>query len=172
MDFKSQLIEGTAKLGIWGCGYIGFTTMVNFAKEGVYSVGYDANRDVVGKINKGECHIPNLDYWIGYYVGELIRKMMTVTTSWEAMLVGNVKVHFIAVSTEKDGEPWFDPLRDVIDKLSQREPMAENPDLVIIESTLTPGMFEGVVVSGLEKNGRMNKPFFVFLNLFNSPFSE
>lgn len=154
MDFKSKLIDGTAKLGVWGCGYIGFTTMINFAKEGVYSVGYDTNKSVVEKITSGECHIPNLDFWIGYHISDLVRKMMMVTTDWEAMLSEDIEVHLIAVPTEKDGEPWFGPLRDVIDKLSQRNPTPQNPDLIMIESTLTPGMFDEVVVKGLETDGR------------------
>lgn len=174
MDFKSKLIEGTVKLGVWGCGYIGFTTMVNFAKEGIYSTGYDSNESVAIKIASGECHIPNLDYWIGYHISDLVRKMMVVTSNWESMLSDDIKVHLIAVPTEMNGEPWFEPLKDVVAKLSRRNPTPANPELVIIESTLTPGMFDEVVIKGLEMNGRrVGKEFMVGIaprrDWFDSP---
>lgn len=151
MNFKELLIDGKARLGIWGCGYIGFTTMVNFAKEGVYSIGYDTNQEVVDSIKSGECHIPNLDFWIGYHIGDLVKEMIDVTPNSDNMLDDDIRVHLIAVPTEKGGEPWFEPLQDVMNKIVQRK---TKPDLIMIESTLTPGMFDEVVVGTLLKGQR------------------
>ncbi len=151
MDFKSLLIDGKARLGVWGCGYIGFTTMVNFAKEGVYSIGFDVDESVVEKIKIGESHIPNIDYWIGYHIKQLVEQMIKSSSNWEVMMAEDIKVHLIAVPTELRGNPWHEPLQDVMNKLSHRQPTSDNPDLIIIESTLTPGMFDKVVVGTLEK---------------------
>lgn len=151
MDFRKLLIDGKARIGIWGCGYIGFTSMVNFAKEGVYSIGYDVDKKVVEKIGKGESHIPNLDFWIGYHIGLLVERMIKATSDWRDMMAEDVKVHLVAVPTERGGEPWFEPLQDVMDKIVQRE---TRPDLIMIESTLTPGMFDKVVVGTLLKGKR------------------
>ena len=153
MGFKEALIDGKTRLGVWGCGYIGFTTMINFAKEGVYSVGYDVDRKVVDKIKVGQTHIPNLDFWIGYHIELLVKEMINATSNWEDMMAEDIKVHLIAVPTERGGDPWHEPLQDVMNKLSRRQPTAENPDLIMIESTLTPGMFNEVVVGTLEKEG-------------------
>lgn len=153
MDFKKRLVDSEIRLGVWGCGYIGFTTMVNFAKEGIYSIGCDVNESVVVKISGGELHIPNLDFWIGYHIGDLVREMITATTDWNDMMARDVKVHLIAVPTEKEGEPWFVPLQDVMDRIAQRNVEAGNPDLIMIESTLTPGMFEQVIIRTLQAKG-------------------
>jgi nucleotide sugar dehydrogenase len=152
MGLKNLLIDGKAKLGVWGCGYIGLTTMINFAKEGIYCVGYDSSLNVMEFLERGELHIPTLDYWLGYKPDSSLMRMIKPASKWTDMLDEDIKVHLIAVPTEKKGEPWDEPLRDVLGKLSKRKPRV-CPDLIIIESTLTPGMFENIVVKTLEQNG-------------------
>lgn len=152
MSLKELLINSKARLGVWGCGYIGFTTMINFAQEGIYSIGCDVSPNVVQEIKEGKTHIPNLDFWIGYHIGDLVRNMIAATDNWKDMMADDIKVHLIAVPTERGGEPWFEPLQDVIDKLALRK-KSDVPDLVIIESTLTPGMFDKVVVATFESFG-------------------
>ena len=154
MNFKQLLIDGKTKLGVWGCGYIGFTTMINFAKEGVYSIGFDVDKNVVDKIKMGESHIPNLDFWIGYHIEALVKDMIRATPSWKDMMADDVKVHLIAVPTERGGDPWHEPLQEVMNKLTLRQVSASNPDLIMIESTLTPGMFDEVVVGTLKNANR------------------
>jgi hypothetical protein len=171
MDFKNNLINGKSKLGVWGCGYIGFTTMINFAQQGVFSRGYDVDSKVVEILNYGRPHITNIDYWLGFNVDNLIKKTITATINSEDMMSDDVNVHLIAVPTEKDGEPYFKPLKDVMNKISKKKP---NPDLIIIESTLTPGMFDDVVVGTLEKAGwKVGKDFLVGIaprrDWFDSP---
>jgi len=154
-DIRSLLVEGKAKLGVWGCGYIGFTSMVNFANEGVCVIGHDVDPSVTSSISKGELRIPNLDYWIGFPVKPLIQnKMIQTTANWEDMLDRDICVHLIAVPTEKEGEPWQEPLLDVMGKLSKRSPTPEEPDLIIIESTLTPGTFDNIVIKTLVDAGK------------------
>jgi nucleotide sugar dehydrogenase len=153
LAIKQLLIDGKARIGTWGCGYIGLTTMINFAKEGIYCLGYDANQNVLDSLSRGELHIPTLDYWLGYKPDFFLMRMIKPASKWADMLADDVKVHLIAVPTERYGEPWAEPLKDVIKKIRERKPTAENPDLVIIESTLTSGWFGGIVVKLLEEAG-------------------
>lgn len=153
-NLKNQLIEGRARLGVLGCGYIGFTSLVNFANEGVSTIGYDIDHKVAESIKKGDIQIPNLDYWLGFPIKPLINNgMITATLNWKDMLAKDIRVHIIAVPTEKNGEPWNDAIIDVVGKLSKRKPTSENPDLVIVESTLAPGTLDQVVVKILEDEG-------------------
>jgi len=152
-SLRTLLVDGKARLGVWGCGYIGFTSMINFAKEGIYVIGYDVDNKVVKSIKAGQSHIPNLDFWIGYHIDLLVKKMIKVTTDWQDMMAEDIRVHLIAVPTEKNGEPYNAPLRNVITRLSKRMPNADNPDLIMIESTLTPGAFDKIVIGILEKAG-------------------
>ncbi len=145
---KEYLIDGKATLGIWGCGYIGLTSMINFANEGIGCVGYDVDKKVVDSLINQYIPIPNLERWLGFDVKPLFG-IMKFTTDWQDMLADDIKVHLIAVPTEKNGEPWDEPLRDVVVKIAKRKFSKGIPTLVIIESTLTPGMFEDIVIKTL-----------------------
>jgi nucleotide sugar dehydrogenase len=154
-DMRNLLIEGRARMGVWGCGYIGYTSIVNFANEGVCVVGHDVSHDVIRSMSVGEISIPNLAYWIGFPVKPLVdNNMIQGTANWEDMLADDIRVHLIAIPTEKDGEPWHEPLADVMKKLAKRTPTSDNPDLVIIESTLTPGLFDSIVLKTLADAGK------------------
>ena len=150
---RQELIDGNVKLGVWGCGYIGLTTMLAFAKEGIYCVGYDTNSQVIESLKRGEIHIPTLDYWLGYKPDAQLLSMIQPTNDWHDMLAKDVKVHLIAIPTENKGEPYAEPLINVIDKILMRKPNRMNPDLVIIESTLTPGMFDNILVKPIVEKG-------------------
>jgi len=58
----------------------------------------------------------------------------------------------IAIPTEKDGKPYDAILEDVVKKISSYKAGGE-PPLVIIESTLTPGRTDNVVIPIFEKAG-------------------
>ena len=45
LELRRQLLEGKKKIAVWGTGYIGFSTMANFASEGVTCVGTDVLRE-------------------------------------------------------------------------------------------------------------------------------
>lgn len=133
MMLKEQLLKGRARIGVWGCGYIGQTTAIAFAARGVKALCYDIDRNIVEQLRSGQSHIPNLEYWLGFPVAPLARDgLLDATDERNKMADKDLAVHFIAVPTEKDGEPYDAALIDVVDSLKQI-----NPNLVIIESTLT-----------------------------------
>ena len=53
-SLRKQLLAGRSKLAVWGTGYIGFSTMANFAAEGVRCVGTDVSESIVESINNGK----------------------------------------------------------------------------------------------------------------------
>jgi nucleotide sugar dehydrogenase len=135
---KEDLLNGKKRIGVWGAGYIGGTTAMAFASEGVKVMCYDISKEAVAGIMRGQLAVANLEYWFGATMKEFVDKgLVEATNDWELMKDEDIVVHFIAVPTEKDGEPWDDAILDVIDKLKKI-----NPPLVIIESTLTPGRLD------------------------------
>jgi len=152
---RKKLLNGDRKVGVWGTGYIGFSTMANFAANGVGCLGTDVVQSTVDTINQGRVPIPNLEYWLGFPVEPLVKSgMMRATTNWKELINEEIAVHMIAIPTEKDDEPWDDALIDVTQKIStiaDRE-IREAP-LVIIESTLTPNRTNEVVIPLLKGKG-------------------
>lgn len=153
-DLKTALLDGRARIAVWGSGYVGFTSAVNFAVQGVRVLCHDINPRVVQTINRGQAHIPNLEYWLGFPCDSLVEYgLLGATEEWRDLLAEDIRVHLVAVPTERGGEPWAEPLRDVASKISRRSPSRQKPDLVIVESTLTPNDLDNIVVKTLEEDG-------------------
>ncbi len=148
---------------MWGTGYIGFSSMANFASEGVSCVGTDISETLVSTINVGKTPVPNMEYWLGFDTKYLVESgMMTATVDWKKVLAPEFAVHMIAIPTEKEDEPWDGALEDVITKIATHMPKSGDPPLVIIESTLTPNKTDELVVPILEKkNLKVGKDIFL-----------
>ena len=152
---RKKLLNGERKLGVWGAGYIGFSTMANFALNGASCVGTDISESVVEAINAGRVPVPNMEYWLGFPVEALVRSgMIRATTNWKDLINDKIAVHMIAVPTEKGDQPWDDALIDVVKKMSTvRDVRMNEPPLVVIESTLTPNKTNEVVIPIFEQGG-------------------
>jgi nucleotide sugar dehydrogenase len=151
-SLRKQLLKGQRKIAVWGTGYIGFSTMANFAARGVTCVGTDVSENIVSAINSGRMPVPNLEYWLGYDTSYLVKSgMMRATTEWKDVLKPDFAVHMIAIPTEKEDKPWDGALQDVISKIA--EARWNEPLLIIIESTLTPKTTDTLVIPILEREG-------------------
>jgi len=150
--FRERLLDGRSRIGIWGTGFIGYSTMATFSDVGIRSIGYDVDADRVDTINDGVVPIDTLEHWLGMDPAPLIDEdVMHATTDYTDLTSGEVSVHFVAIPTEKDGDPWSGPLETVLERISETDPTTlEGPMVVIVESTLTPGMTDRVVIPALE----------------------
>lgn len=139
---------------MWGTGYIGFSTMANFASEGVSCLGTDVSEKIVSTINSGKTPVPNMEYWLGFNPKYLVDSgMMAATVDWQKALGSEFAVHMIAIPTEKEDNPWDGALEDVMTKIAKQIAKSDNSPLVIIESTLTPNKTDNLVIPILEKEG-------------------
>jgi len=155
VHIREQLLSGKKKLAVWGCGYIGYSTMANFAVNGVNCVGVDIDEDRVDQINRGAIPIDGLEYWLGFDVRPLVKAgLVKAVTNWKEVISKDTVVHMIAVRTEEGDKPCDYILKDVIEKLSTFGTcrMEEVP-LIIVESTLTPGKVDHLAVPILESAG-------------------
>ncbi len=154
-QLRRQLLDGERKIAVWGTGYIGFSTMANFAAEGVSCVGTDVSERIVSSINAGKIPVPNMEYWLGFDTKYLVDSgMMSATVDWKRVLTPEFAVHMIAIPTEKEDKPWDGALEDVMNKIAMHvEKSGGPPPLVVIESTLTPKKTDELAIPTLEKNG-------------------
>ena len=54
MDSRKALLTGKKRVGVWGIGYIGYSSMSHYAERGVRCIGYDVNPQTVEMVNRGE----------------------------------------------------------------------------------------------------------------------
>jgi nucleotide sugar dehydrogenase len=154
-SLREQLKQGTRRVGIWGLGYLGFSSMAHFARDGVSCIGTDPLEERAEDVNRGRTTIPSLDMWLGFDTQPLAGAgLMRATTDWKELVAEDIAVHLVAVPTERMGEPYDEPLRDVVEKLVHyRQLSTDAPPLIVIESTVTPRKVDELVVPVLEAGG-------------------
>ena len=155
MELKDKLRHGKKKIGIWGLGYIGFSSMAYFARAGVTCIGTDKTKHRVDDVKNGKATIANLDFWIGFDTVPLAKGgLMNATLDWKELIKEDIAVHLVAIPTEKGGKPYHDILDDVIGKICKIKDLnVEEPVLIVIESTLTPTAVDKIVIPLIEKQG-------------------
>ena len=151
MTLKDKILEGTAKIGVVGLGYIGFSTAATFANEGANVLGVDVDIHKVDSFNEGSIYIDNIEYWLGFDYAPLVTKYGRAKASIQLESLKDCSVVMVTVPTERDGDPYMDILKDVVSDLSSVLPQEA---LVIVESTMTPGTTQAVVVDGFSKKER------------------
>ena len=124
------------KILVYGCGYIGITSMLYFSKARVEVHGIDLDLEKLALIRKGEMPQKDLEKWLNFKPKKYLKKLRV--SHHNILLKDNIyDAIFIAIPTEKDGEPYFESLKNVIENIKG----SKNKDtLTIIESTLTPGI--------------------------------
>ena len=143
------------QLAIWGIGYIGYSSMANFAREGINCIGYDKSAKVVDDIlSNGKSGIPNIEYWLDFDVAPLTKQgLIKATTDKTQLLNASVAVHLIAVPTERHGLPYNGALQEVLESIFSyyNENKNISAPIVIIESTISPNIIKGVIMPLAER---------------------
>jgi nucleotide sugar dehydrogenase len=153
MNYKELLKSKKFKIGIWGTGYIGLSTMVYFAKKKIKCVGYDVDKKKVRSINSGVIPLKDLEKWFGFDIKKLVKKnYIKATLDFKDLISKEFIAHFIAVPTEKNGKPYYKPLMKVLDNISKIKNSKNSiPPLIIVESTLAPKVSDKKILPFLKR---------------------
>lgn len=154
-SYAQALRDNRARIGVWGLGTIGYSTLAYFAGAGIKGVGYDIDPVRVAEVNHANVNIPGMAEWLDEDCVTLTESgYIAATNELNEMLMDDVLVHFLAIPTERSGMPCADVVRDVIDKLACAvTTKSDYCPLVIVESTLTPGTTEQVIIPCLDSHG-------------------
>lgn len=112
---------------------------------GVECIGTDIDQAKVDAINNGIIPMEGVEPVLPKGLCDF--NLITATTDWRKLINDEeIEAFFIAIPTEKNGESWWEPLKDVVGKLSLRK---DDP-LIIIESTMAVGTVDKLVLSHLK----------------------
>lgn len=160
MEGYSKLLKsGQSAIAIWGLGHIGYSTMLHFSQKGVKCYGFDPDKKKINDIKHKINPIPTLSKFIDISLDKLIeKKLINVYESISEFGINCGReslVHFVAVPTEKSGEPYWEILRSTIKEISKLIPStkAGKKPLVIIESTLRLGIVDEYVMPEFKRAG-------------------
>lgn len=142
MVFKDNVKD--AKVCVIGLGYVGLPLAVLAKRKGFDVVGVDKDDSVVKKCKEGVSHIDEafLHEWFAE-VGSLDACLDVVCSD----------VYIICVPTPVDKKKYPD-LTYVKAAVSEVASVVEDNQLVIVESTINPGVCEEVVLPLLEASGK------------------
>ncbi len=135
MKYYKNIKNKSKSICVWGCGYIGLSSLAYFAKKNVRAIGYDVNKKVVNDLKKGKIKNDDFKKWLGFSIKKLIKNNLKFTNNLEVIKKENPEIHFVCIPTEKNGLPLNKILIQTIKSIMK----TSSNGLIIIESTLTPG---------------------------------
>ena len=134
------------QISVLGLGYIGLPTAAMFASHGVRVFGVDVNEEICKIINNGGVHIEEP------HLGDIIKEQVAqgMITCSPAVLPSDA--FLIAVPTPLTAEKEAD-LSYVVSAGESISKVLKRGDLVVLESTVSPGCTLDVLMPVLEKSG-------------------
>jgi len=154
---KKKITERTARLCIVGMGYVGLPTAVFFAEKGFRVIGCDIKDAFVKKINNGTSPLSdlNLDERVARAVSD---GTLTATGDVEkAVSLSDVALIIVPTPTKEGFEPDLSYITSAGEAVSRG---LRKGQLVVLESTVYPGVTEETLLPILEGSGLKAGPEF------------
>jgi len=142
------------KVTVIGLGYVGLPLACQIAKKGYETYGLDVNQKSVDLINKKKSPFKD------EFIKKLLPKIkFKATTNPEILAETDIAIICVPTPVNKKNLPIFDPLigaaKSIVDNLKKGT-------LVVIESTINPGVSEEIVMPIFKKKGyEIGKDYFL-----------
>ena len=131
------------KISIIGLGYVGLPLAMQAASKGHTVIGVDKNKKIVDLVNQGKSHIHE------EFLTDLFKKTSIIAQE----NISSSDVYIVCVPTPVD-ETKLPDLTPVMKATEEISSMIEDGQLVVIESTIYPGVCDDIVKPILDKSGK------------------
>jgi len=140
-----------------GVGYVGLPLACLLATKKYKVYGLDTNKTLVDKINKG---IPPInDSLVVKSLAKIVPEYLKATQ--DAKVIGKSDIVIVSVPTpvDKSYQPNFEPLIEATETIAKN---LKKGQLIVIESTINPGVSEEIILPILEKQKfKVGKDFYL-----------
>ncbi|MGA7076301.1 MAG: nucleotide sugar dehydrogenase [Halobacteriota archaeon] len=149
-DLGQKIRDRSATIAVIGMGYVGLPTAVNFAEQGFKVIGVNRTPEKVELINKGGCYLKDLN--IDERVSGVVQsKNLTATTDTaEATRKSDAIVVTVPTPITSDKRPDLSFIVAAGHEISKGLGRGK---LVVLESTVYPGVVDDVLKPALEQSG-------------------
>lgn len=149
-SLKKKIIERTARLCIVGMGYVGLPTAVFFAEKGFRVIGCDIKDEFVKKINNGTSPLSdlNLDERVARAVSD--GRLAATGDAEKAVSLSDIALIIVPTPTKEGFEPDLSYIISAGEAVSRG---LRKGQLVVLESTVYPGVTEEMLLPILEGSG-------------------
>lgn len=149
-NLKQKIKNKKAVISIIGLGYVGLPTAVYFAEKGFKVYGVDKVVRIVNGLNKGVSHLNELG--LDERIKEVVNQNRFYCTNDTVEAVSNSDIVLIIVPTPitKDKEPDLSYVVSAAEDISKS---LKKGQLIVLESTVYPGVTDDIVKPILESSG-------------------
>lgn len=138
-------------ISIFGLGYVGAVCTACFAKKGHTVIGMDVSEGKVGQVQRGES--PIVEEQLAELLSEGVAEGRISATTDARQAVFDSQVSFICVGTPSDESGFLNTcyLKTVCEDIGLALRDKDDAHLVVIRSTVLPGLVRGDLLPILEK---------------------
>ncbi len=143
------------KIVVIGLGYVGLPLALLASKKGYSVVGVDLSQDKIEKIKNGKDPIND-----DYVAHHLPNSKLQVSSDFSSVAEGKIIVICVPTPVKNDYLPDLEPLKSAVSSVAKK---ISKDTLVIIESTINPGVCDEIVIPLIESksNLKVNQDFYV-----------
>ena len=149
-EFQEKIQDGFLKISVIGLGRIGLPTAVAFARSNLLTTGVDINQEIVESVNNGKLRIndePGLEEALQKVINT--KKFSAKTNIHES--IGDADIIIVCLPTPLENNSKKTNYEFLLKGCSDIAKSMKSNSLIIIESTVGPGIVENQVVPVLEK---------------------
>ncbi len=156
IDLLSKIEKYDAKICVVGLGQVGLPTALTFCQSGFDVTGHDIDKDILSSLDKSKAPFEEKG------LEELLKSCITSgkfhanSSAEESIKNADVIIVCVATPLTSGIMPDLSYLEKVCQSISS---ISLENKLVIIESSIPPGTFRGLVLSILEKKSKLGKNF-------------
>jgi len=146
-----------ARVGVVGLGYVGLPLVVEFARGGFNSTGFEVDAKKAEAINRGESYIPDIPT---AQVAEMVEaKRLGATTDFAQLKDQDVIIICVPTPLRKTKDP---DVSYILSASEQIQACLRPGQLIILESTTYPGTTDEVLKPMLDATGlKLDEDYFL-----------
>lgn len=148
--FGKLLKNNEVKVAVIGLGRIGLPTAVAVARSGLETIGVDINPKIIESVNNGKLRV-NDEPGLEQELANVIKKKKLFATTEIKEAVSNADVIIVCLPTPLDNTTKITNYAHLLEGVKQIGKFFRKKSLVVIESTVGPGIVEDKVVPEIEK---------------------
>lgn len=138
----------TARIGVIGLGYVGLPLVVEFARGGFNSTGFEVDAKKADAINRGVSYIPDVP--TGQVAEMIAAKRLSATTDFSLLKDQDVIIICVPTPLRKTKDPDVSYILTASEKI---QACLRPGQLIILESTTYPGTTDEVLKPIFDETG-------------------